>query len=193
MLSLISNFPPVPKNIFNLEAQQTTPLQWSGQMSCCSHNLIYLFSDFPIITITTAKIYYLLRWCQRYLNKNFTNKYFYVFPCQKQKSQQFFQQMTQVDREVLLQQLKSDYCHILINYFTADKNLKEKIDTFINDVFCANIPVPQIIEFHMELIEDFSIQLKLEGRSDEALLDYRLTLIDILAHLCESYRCSLHR
>ena len=101
--------------------------------------------------------------------------------------------MTQVDRQVLLQQLKSDYRRILINYFTTDKTLKEEIDKFINAVYCANIPVPQIIEFHMELIEDFSIQLRLEGRSDEALLDYRLALIDILAHLCELYRCSMNK
>ena len=53
--------------------------------------------------------------------------------------------------------------------------------------------MPQIIEIHMELIDDFSKQLKLEGRSDEALLDYRLTLIDILAHLCEAYRCSMSK
>jgi len=51
--------------------------------------------------------------------------------------------------------------------------------------------VPQIIEIHMELIDEFSKQLKLEGRNDEVLLDYRLTLIDILAHLCEVYRCSI--
>ncbi|MBI1241152.1 MAG: circadian clock protein KaiA [Nostoc sp. RI_552] len=101
--------------------------------------------------------------------------------------------MTQVDRQALLQQLKADYRRILINYFTADKTLKDEIDKFIKAVFYANIPVPQIIEFHMELIEDFSIQLRLEGRSDEALLDYRLTLIDILAHLCELYRCSIYK
>ncbi|MFM7368716.1 MAG: KaiA family protein, partial [Sphaerospermopsis kisseleviana] len=27
----------------------------------------------------------------------------------------------------------------------------------------------------------------------ETLLDYRLTLIDILAHLCEVYRCSMSK
>ena len=99
--------------------------------------------------------------------------------------------MTRAEEQALLQQIKSDYSQILINYFTTDKKLKEKIDKFVNAVFCANIPVPQIIEIHMELIDEFSKQLKLEGRSDEALLDYRLTLIDILAHLCELYRCSL--
>ena len=111
----------------------------------------------------------------------------------EQIPEQFFQQMTQVDQQVLLQQLKSDYRQILINYFTTDKTLKEKIDKFINALFYANIPVPQIIEMHMELIEEFSKQLKLEGRSDETLLDYRLTLIDILAHLCEVYRCSISK
>ncbi len=53
--------------------------------------------------------------------------------------------------------------------------------------------MPQIIEIHMEVIDEFAQQLRLEGRSDEALLDYRLTLIDILAHLCETYRCSIYK
>lgn len=101
--------------------------------------------------------------------------------------------MTRAEQQALLQQFKSDYRHILINYFTTDKLLKEKIDKFIKAVFCANIPVPQIIEIHMELIDEFSKQLKLEGRSEESLLDYRLTLIDILAHLCELYRCSISK
>jgi phospholipid N-methyltransferase len=111
--------------------------------------------------------------------------------CQQPKQQSFFQQMTKAEQQAFLQELKSDYRQILIDYFTTDKTLKEKIDKFINAVFCANIPVPQIIEIHMELIDEFSKQLKLEGRSDETLLDYRLTLIDILAHLCELYRRSL--
>ncbi|PAX51869.1 circadian clock protein KaiA [Brunnivagina elsteri CCALA 953] len=99
--------------------------------------------------------------------------------------------MRTADRQALLQQLKLDYSHILINYFTPDAPSPEKIDKFINALFCANIPVPQIIEMHMELIDEFSVQLKLEGLSDDTLLDYRLTLIDILAHLCELYRRSV--
>jgi circadian clock protein KaiA len=69
--------------------------------------------------------------------------------------------------------------------------VKDQIENFINLVFYNNIPVPKIIELHMDIIDGFSKQLKLEGRSDELLLDYRLTLIDILAHLCEVYRCSI--
>lgn len=53
--------------------------------------------------------------------------------------------------------------------------------------------MPQVVEIHMELIDDISKQLKLEGRSEDILLDYRLTLIDIIAHLCEMYRRSIPR
>ncbi len=99
--------------------------------------------------------------------------------------------MTTADQQALLQQIKLDYRQILIAYFTPNKALPEKVDKLVNALFCANIPVPQIIEIHMDLIDEFSKQLKLEGRSDDALLDYRLTLIDILAHLCETYRRSI--
>lgn len=151
------------------------------------------FSTLPLVAATTDRLYYLLNWLLVNLNENFTGQYFYVLACQKQKPQRVFQQMTQVDQRVLLQQIKSDYRQILLAYFTTDKALKEKIDKFINTVFCANIPVPQIIEIHMEIIDEFSKQLKLEGRSEETLLDYRLTLIDILAHLCEAYRCAISK
>ena len=53
--------------------------------------------------------------------------------------------------------------------------------------------MPQILEIHMELMDEFAQQLKLEGRSEEILLDYRLALIDIIAHLCEMYRRSIPR
>jgi len=99
--------------------------------------------------------------------------------------------MTNTEKQELLEELKSDYRQIIINYFISEKGLKEKIDKFINALFYASIPVPQIIEMHMEVIDEFAKQLRLEGRSDETLLDYRLTLIDILANLCEVYRCSV--
>ncbi|HLP88652.1 MAG TPA: KaiA family protein [Nostocaceae cyanobacterium] len=114
-----------------------------------------------------------------------------VFARSKQRNKHLFQQMNAAQKHELLEKLKEDYRQILIIYFITDKTLKEKIDKFIEALFYANIPVPQIIEIHMELIDEFSTQLKLEGRSDETLLDYRLTLIDILAHLCEVYRCAI--
>ncbi|MDF5724933.1 MAG: circadian clock protein KaiA [Rhizonema sp. PD37] len=102
--------------------------------------------------------------------------------------------MTTADQQALLQEIKSEYRLILITYFTTDKTRQQKIDKVIKTVFHANISAPQIIEIHMELIDEFSKQLKLERRDEEALLlDYRLTLIDLLAHLCELYRCSISR
>ncbi len=112
---------------------------------------------------------------------------------QTRNPQYFFQQMAPAKKQVFLHQLKVDYSQIILSYFSADRSLKQKIDNFINIVFYTDTPIPQIIEIHMELIDEFSKQLKLEGRSDEILLDYRLTLIDILAHLCETYRCSISK
>lgn len=97
-----------------------------------------------------------------------------------------FQQMSEKSQVRFIQELKDDYRKIVLNYFSS-QNLKS-IEKFTDKVFHSNIPVPQVIQIHMELIDEFSKQLKLEGRSDEILLDYRLTLIDILAHLCEMYR-----
>ncbi|MHC5597143.1 MAG: KaiA family protein, partial [Nostoc sp.] len=127
----------------------------------------------PVAATTSERINYLPNWPQQNPIKAYTGKYIYVFASQMQKTQQHFQEMTPAERQGLLRQLKSDYSLILIDYFSTDKTLKDKIDKFINTIFYANIPVPQIIEIHMEVIEEFSHQLKLEGRSNETLLDYR--------------------
>lgn len=155
--------------------------------------IIAQFCYLPVAATTIGEIKYFPNLPPKDISSAYTGQYVYVFASQMQKSQQHFQEMTPAERQGLLRHLKSDYTLILINYFTTDKTLKEKIDKFINTIFYANIPVPQIIEIHMEIIEEFSIQLRIEGRSNETLLDYRLTLIDILAHLCEVYRSSSSR
>ncbi|HEY9645574.1 MAG TPA: circadian clock protein KaiA [Chroococcidiopsis sp.] len=105
----------------------------------------------------------------------------------------FFRHMTPVQKKELLQQLKADYREIILTYFSNEPHLNEQIDNFVYTAFFADISVPQILELHMELMDEFSKQLKLEGRSDEILLDYRLALIDTIAHLCELYRRSIPR
>jgi circadian clock protein KaiA len=176
-------------NLVDLDNQKG----WSRWVWKFIDTIIAQFGYLPVAATTSGKINYLPNWLQQNPDKAYTDKYIYVFATHTQKSQQHFQEMTPPEKQGLLRQLKSDYSLILINYFTTDKTLKEKIDKFINTIFYADIPVPQIIEIHMEVIEEFSKQLKLEGRSNEALLDYRLTLIDILAHLCELYRSSISR
>lgn len=103
------------------------------------------------------------------------------------QEQTVFQQMSPENQTKFLQELKQDYQQIILIYFT-NSSVKIEIEQFTNKVFFSNMPVPQVIQIHMELIDEFAQQLKLEGRSEEILLDYRLTLIEILAHLCEMYR-----
>ncbi len=111
----------------------------------------------------------------------------------KRNPESFLRNMSQVDRDALLNQLKTDYRKIVLGYFSNDAKLNQNIDAFVNQAFMADISVSLIVEMHMELMDEFSKQLKLEGRSEEILLDYRLTLIDVIAHLCEMYRRSIPR
>ncbi|QQE65385.1 circadian clock protein KaiA [Leptolyngbya sp. BL0902] len=111
----------------------------------------------------------------------------------KRNPEYFLRNMSQVDRDALLNQLKIDYRKIVLGYFSNDANLNPNIDAFVNQAFMADVSVSLIVEMHMDLMDEFSKQLKLEGRSEEILLDYRLTLIDVIAHLCEMYRRSIPR
>lgn len=109
------------------------------------------------------------------------------FSSQNGQEKAGFQQMALEKQDIFLHELKQDYQQIILRYFT-NSGVKVEIEKFTDKVFSSNIPVPQVIQIHMELIDEFAKQLKLEGRSEEILLDYRLTLIEILAHLCEMYR-----
>jgi circadian clock protein KaiA len=111
----------------------------------------------------------------------------------KRNSQQFWRNLSDKERKKLLTQLQDEYRHIVLRYFAEDDRLNQDIDNLVNRAFFADISVPQIVEIHMELMDEFSNQLKLEGRSEDVLLDYRLTLIDVIAHLCEMYRRSIPR
>jgi len=82
---------------------------------------------------------------------------------------------------------------LVLSYFKDDGHLNDRIDSLVNTAFFADISVSKVVEMHMDLMETFAKQLKLEGRSEEILLDYRLTLIDVIAHLCEMYRRSIPR
>lgn len=109
----------------------------------------------------------------------------------KRNPQNFLRNLPMADRQEFLDQLKSKYRQIVLSYFSNDRNLNSKIDEYVNMAFFADVPVTRVVEIHMELMDNFSKQLKLEGRSEDVLLDYRLTLIDTLAHLCEMYRRSI--
>lgn len=111
----------------------------------------------------------------------------------KRKPQQFFRNLSGQERQELMDQLTREYRQIILNYFSKGTKINQAIDRFVNDAFFADLSVSQIVEIHMELMDDFAQQLKLEGRNEDILIDYRLTLIDIIAHLCEMYRRSIPR
>ncbi|WP_373538396.1 circadian clock protein KaiA [Chamaesiphon sp.] len=111
----------------------------------------------------------------------------------RRSSSQFFRHLDRQQKQELLEQLKSQYRSIVLDYFADSNQIDLKIDEFVSSVFFRDLAVSEIVKIHMELMEKFSNQLKLEGRSEEILLDYRLTLIDIIAHLCEMYRRSVPR
>ncbi len=111
----------------------------------------------------------------------------------KRNPQFFFRYLPNQEKDKLLEQIKSDYRQIVLMYFSQDATINQLIDNFVNEAFFADISVSKIVEVHMDLMDDFSQQLKLEGRNEEILLDYRLTLIDVIAHLGEMYRRSIPR
>lgn len=163
----------------------------SSQISSAIDQAITQFLHLKTAGNTDSATHNLLLLQQQQLAEKLPEPFCLLDGWHKRNNQYFFQQMSSEKKQIFIAQIKSDYSQILLSYFAADRTLKQRIDNFINTAFYTDIPVPQIIEIHMELIEEFSKQLKLEGRSDEMLLDYRLTLIDILAHLCEMYRCSI--
>lgn len=130
---------------------------------------------------------------QRRLAEKLRERLGYLGVYYKRNPRNFIRNMPPGERRKFLEQLKSEYRQIVLNYFSGEHTLNNQIDEFVNLCFFADIPVTQIVEIHMDLMDEFSKQLQLEGRRDEILLDYRLTLIDTIAHLCEMYRRSIPR
>jgi circadian clock protein KaiA len=50
-----------------------------------------------------------------------------------------------------------------------------------------NLSLDRFVEIHRELIDNLEYQLIFEGLHTEHLSDYRLTLIDVIAHLGKMY------
>ncbi len=130
---------------------------------------------------------------QRRLAEKLKERLGYLGVYYKRNPKYFYRNLSPEDKNTLLKQLISHYREIILNYFDEDADINQAIDQFVNQAFFADISVSRVLEIHMELMDEFSQQLKLEGRSEEILLDYRLTIIDILAHLGEMYRRCIPR
>ncbi len=145
----------------------------------------------PPVPDLSAQNFLLLQ--QRRLSEKLKERLGYMGVYYKRNPRNFLRNMTTDERTVLIDDLKEIYRGIILGYFSDETKLNEKIDAFVDSAFLADVSVAQVVEIHMDLMGVFAKQLRLEGRSEEVLLDYRLTLIDTLAHLCEMYRRSIPR
>ena len=109
----------------------------------------------------------------------------------KRDPSRFFRNLPSSERNTLLQSLERTYRDLLISYFRDPAAANQALESFVNTVFFSDIPVTKTVEIHMDLIDEFWNLLKLKGRKNDFLRDYRLALMDVLAHLCEMYRRSL--
>lgn len=130
---------------------------------------------------------------QRRLAEKLKERLGYLGIYYNRSPQYFYRHLSQLEKEELMDILSQQYQEIILNYFSQENEINQEIDQFVNQAFFADLSVSQILEIHMELMDKFAQQLKLEGRNEDILLDYRLALIDIIAHLCEMYRRSIPR
>ena len=106
----------------------------------------------------------------------------------KRNAQKFYNNLAAHEQKELLKRLKLLYSQILFDYFSAENNINNLIDRFVEEAFFVNLPINKVVEIHMELIDDLERQLIFEGLNTEHLTDFRLSLIDVIAHLGEMYR-----
>ena len=130
---------------------------------------------------------------QRRLADKLKERLGYLGVYYKRNPSQFYRNFSPQEKQEFLALIGTSYQDIILDYFNEEVDVNDMLDQFVNQVFFADVPISQILEIHMELMDELSQQLRLEGRSEEILLDYRLVLIDILAHLGEMYRRSIPR
>jgi circadian clock protein KaiA len=109
----------------------------------------------------------------------------------KRDPERFFRNLADAEREELLRSLSRTYRDLLVSYFRDPAAANQALESFVNTAFFADLPITTTVEIHMNLIDGFWKQLKLEGHKIEFLQDYRLALLDVMAHLCEMYRRSV--
>lgn len=109
----------------------------------------------------------------------------------KRDPSRFLSHLPSDEQGELLRSLQRTYRDLLLSYFRDPAAANQALDSFVNTAFFADLPITRTVEIHMNLIDDFWKQLRLEGHKNDFLQDYRLALLDVMAHLCEMYRRSI--
>ena len=128
---------------------------------------------------------------QNRLNSKLKERLGYSGIYSQRNSRQFFDRLSLVEQQELLKELRADYYQIITNYFAKETQINEQIDRFVEKAFFINLPLDKVVEIHMKLIDDLARELRFQGLHPEFLSEYRLTLIDVIAHLGEMYRSVL--
>ncbi len=143
------------------------------------------------VQVATAELQDSLTAQQQRLSQKLKERLGYLGVYYKRNPQQFFNKLSPEEQADYIANIKRDYRDIVLNYFRTGSSVNQEIDDFVTQIFFSDFSILKILEIHMELMDAFSKKLKLEGRNEDILLDYRLTLIDVMAHLCEMYRRSI--
>ncbi|MEB3261108.1 MAG: circadian clock protein KaiA [Cyanobacteriota bacterium] len=109
----------------------------------------------------------------------------------KRDPERFYRHLPETERDELVRSLTRTYRDLLVSYFRDPAAANQALESFVNTAFFADLPITTTVEIHMNLIDGFWKQLKLEGHKNDFLQDYRLALLDVMAHLCEMYRRSI--
>ena len=109
----------------------------------------------------------------------------------KRDPSRFLGSLTPDDRKDLLESLHRTYRDLLVSYFSDPAASNQALESFVNTAFFSDLPITRTVEIHVDLIDEFWKQLRMEGHKNDFLQDYRLALLDVMAHLCEMYRRSI--
>ena len=109
----------------------------------------------------------------------------------KRDPSRFLGNLPQDERSELLESLQRTYRDLLASYFSDPAAANQALESFVNTAFFSDLPITRTVEIHVDLIDEFWKQLSLEGHKHDFLQDYRLALLDVMAHLCEMYRRSI--
>ena len=109
----------------------------------------------------------------------------------KRDPSRFLGSLAPDDRKDLLESLHRTYRDLLVNYFSDPAASNQALESFVNTAFFSDLPITRTVEIHVDLIDEFWKQLRMEGHKNDFLQDYRLALLDVMAHLCEMYRRSI--
>ena len=109
----------------------------------------------------------------------------------KRDPSRFLGSLPTEERRELLESLQRTYRDLLISYFSDPAASNQALESFVNTAFFSDLPITRTVDIHVDQIDEFWKQLRLEGHKSEFLQDYRLALLDVMAQLCEMYRRSI--